>query len=310
MPQIVILYALFASIFIFGKNLLMYCTPLFAVGFRMTLAGAIFLIYLLIFKKEKLKFTKSQWYDLICLSIFNIFLTNVLEFWGLQHLDAAKTCFLYSLSPFFSMMLSYFFFKERTTLKKWMGVIIGIAGFVPLLIHQSPQEEKLTHLFSILSLAELAVIGATIASVLGWIFLRKLVKSDISPFAANGISMFIGGILSLISSFIVDSWDPFPVTQWKPVLMYSLIIGIISNGICYNLYGKLLKTYTASFLAFCGIMTPFFAAILGYLFLNEVLTWHFLTSGIIVFIGLLIFYSEDLKQGYICKENKKKKKSE
>ena len=305
MPLILLLYALFASIFVLGKFVLQSSAPLFTVGFRMSLAGFFFIAFLYFFQRDKLKFNKSQIKDLIALSIFNIFLTNSFEFWGLQYLDAAKACFIYSFSPIFSTILSYFFFKERVTFKKWMGLLVGFIGFFPILLHNSPYEKNLSHLL-FLSEAELALIGACICSVLGWIFLKKLMTSNVSPLAANGISMLIGGIFSLFASMFFETWDPVPVTNWTQMLIFTATIALISNLICYNLYGKLLKIYTASFLAFCGLLTPVFTALFGWLFLQETLSWHFYVSTVVVFIGLSIFYLEELRLGYLVKPKLKK----
>jgi drug/metabolite transporter (DMT)-like permease len=71
---------------------------------------------------------------------------------------------------------------------------------------------------------------------------------------------------------------------------------LISNIICHNIYGYLLKQYTATFIAFTGFLAPLFSALYGWAFLNERITWHFYASSFIVFIGLAIFYKEELVQ--------------
>jgi len=81
-----------------------------------------------------------------------------------------------------------------------------------------------------------------------------------------------------------------------PFLGCTLLLMIISNAICYNLYGKLLKKYSATFMSFAGFTTPLFTALFDWLKFGEVASWHFYLSATIVFGGLLIFYQEELTQ--------------
>jgi len=71
---------------------------------------------------------------------------------------------------------------------------------------------------------------------------------------------------------------------------YSLLLVLIANIIGYNLYGYLLSRYSATFLSFAGFMTPLFAALLGWIFLSEPVSWHFFATMIFVVFGLYLFH--------------------
>ncbi|MCV5950917.1 DMT family transporter, partial [Escherichia coli] len=66
----------------------------------------------------------------------------------------------------------------------------------------------------------------------------------------------------------------------------------------YNLYGTLLKRYSATFMSFAGFTTPLFTALFGWLVLGEIVTWPFYVSFCIVLLGLVLFDQEELKQSY------------
>lgn len=301
-------FFIWSTSFTLAKTTLQYAPPLFLTGFRMFLAGVILLAFLLIFRRDQFKIKKAQIFPLILLSLTSVYLTNAFEFWGLQYLSAAKACFIYSLSPFLSAVFSYFQFKEKLTSKKILGLVIGFIGFVPVLFSQSGSEELLGG-FSFLSWAEIALILATVTSVYGWVLLRKLGKDDgMSPMMANGSSMFLGGLLAFIHSLIVDSWNPVPVTNFAPFMQGVLLMILISNLICYNLYGWLLKKYTATFLSFAGLLTPLFAAFFGYFVLGEKVNWTFFVSVGVISMGLWLVYAEELKLGYIKRKAVKAQK--
>ncbi len=304
-PIVVFMYAVWSSVFSLGKMTLQYCPPLFLTGARMVLAGLLLLGFLAIFKRSSFKLNRVQFFSIILLSFFSIYLTNALEFWGLQYLSAAKTCFIYSLSPFFAALFSYLHFGEKMNGRKWLGLCIGFLGFIPVLLTQTGSEELLAG-FSIFSLPSLAIMGAALCSVYGWVVLRLVVKDHaISPIMANGASMLFGGLLAFAHSFLAEGWHPLPFQpeNLSPVVKGTLLMTLISNIICYNLYGLLLKRFTATFLSFMGLLSPIFASLNGLIFLHEPISWTILGSTGIVSLGLWIVYHAELKQGYILKNN-------
>jgi drug/metabolite transporter (DMT)-like permease len=111
--------------------------------------------------------------------------------------------------------------------------------------------------------------------------------------------MMGGGILALITSRIFEVWDPFPVSDWVQFLKITCAVIVVGNFIYYNLYGYLLRTYTATFMAFAGFLCPLFAAVFGWYFLGEEVNATFFFSLFVVVLGLAIFYQEEFKQGYI-----------
>ena len=86
MAYIFLLYALFASVFTISKTALEYSQPFFLIGSRMMIAGAILLAYQFIFNRQPLNLKWQTWLKLLQLALFNIYMTNVLEFWGLKYL--------------------------------------------------------------------------------------------------------------------------------------------------------------------------------------------------------------------------------
>ncbi len=301
---VVLMYGVWSSMFSLAKLGLQYSPPLFLTGVRMLMGAAILLGYLAWKNRGAFKLDRKQIFSLSILAIFSIYLTKILEFWALQYLSAAKTCFIYSLSPFFAALFSYLHFREKMNGRKWIGLSIGFIGMIPVLMQQTGVEELL-NITGFLSWPSLAVIIAALCSVYGWVLLRLLVKDEmISPVMANGSSMLVGGLLALGHSFFTDTWSPTPVAtpDWSPFLGWTVVMCLISNVLCFNLYGMMLKRFTATFLSFLGLLSPIFASLYGWLFLGEPLSWVIFLSTSILLIGLWVVYSAELKQGYIARQ--------
>lgn len=295
------LFALWSSVFSFGKVMLAFASPALITGLRMLLSGLVLLVFLCL-KDRKWTFPRLR--DLLpiaLLGLLSIYLTNVLEFWGLQYLTSAKTCFIYSLSPFFAALLSYLHFKEKMTIKKALGLLLGFVGIIPALSIQEGFRD-LWNLQSLLTLPVLAVAGAAFFSVYGWVLMRVLVKTEkVSPVLANSYSMLIGGVLALGHALISADRVSFSLTpgSFSAFSKNLLLMTLLYNLICYNLYGFLLKKYTATFLSFMGLLSPFFASFYGLIFLGEPLSPSLFYSTGILTLGLWLVYGEELRQGYL-----------
>lgn len=284
---------LFASIFSLQKLSLKYSYPFFLIGFRMAGAGLMLLIFDFFknFSFTKIRFQHFKFF--LYLSVFNIYFNSIFEIWGLNNMSSAKACMIYSLSPFITAIIAFLILKEILTKKKILGMFIGFLGLVPMIFFKT-YEEYNVGIFFVFSFSEIALILSVFFSVLGWVFLKKIVNLGYSFVFANGFSMFVGGVVILIHSFLFgEIWNPVPVLNFKYFFIYTLITCIISNIICYNLFGYLLKYFSTTFMTFSGLVTPFFASFFGWLFLNEIITWHFFLSISLFSFGLVIFYREE-----------------
>lgn len=300
---VLLMYATWSTSFPLGKMALEHSPPIFLTGFRMFFAGIILLGWLFFKDKKSLKIGKKQIIPILSLSLLSIYLTNILELWSMQYLSSVKACFIYGLSPFLTVILSYIHFSEKVTGIKTAGMLIGFLGFIPVLMLQTGSED-LFKVFSFFSLPDFAMIGAVLFSVYGWVLLRIIVRNQtLSPVYANGYSMLIGGTLSLVHSFFVDDWSPIPVSQdsLQPFFIQVFATILISNIICYNLYGHMLKIFTSTLLSFFGLFSPIFVSFLSWIMIGEPLSWVIFLSTGVVSCGLFIVYRTEIKQGYIRK---------
>lgn len=249
---------------------------------------------------KALKMNQRTLLSLCALGLTASYVTNVAEIWAIQSIASSKVCLLYSLSPFVSALLAYFILKEKLNKRKWLGLIIGMFGLAPIFYIQN-QSELLTSLplsepMHTAPWPELVMLIAVLTSAYGWILLKKIIQNyHVSFITANGVSMFIGGSLSLLHSFLSgEPWEPLPVTDFNYFLKSTLLICFISNFICYNLYGYLLKKFSATFMSFAGLMTPLFAAFFGHYFLGEQIDGLYYIAIMIFSIGLGLFYKEEI----------------
>ena len=297
---VIFLFATWSLSFPLAKTLLANASPILLTAIRMSFAGICLLFYLLIQRKYPKNLSLKDWGFLLLLGFISIFLTNVLEFYSLQKLSSTKVCFLYSLSPFLTALFSYLHFKEKMSKKKWLGMGTSFTAItIGFMDNLSWSSLKFTF-----TLADFTMLCAVILSVYGWIILRYLVKNSMNPVFANGMSMLLGGSIALfVSGYLNPSITKTLLQAPSSFYLTILCITILSNFICYNLYGFLLNRFTATFMSFFGLLSPIFTTIHGYLILSETPNLSILFATPCILFGLFVFYQEELKQGYIVKKN-------
>ncbi len=291
------LFALFASTFILGSEAIALVPPFFFVGARMVLAGLVLLAYIKWYKKESLSIAPEHYRWFAGIVIFHIYFSYGLEFLSYGYLSGSYVAFVYNLSPFITALFAYLFLTEIMTVKKWLGLILGVLAAFPLIFAETTTSTALTPETGIwVILAQVSVFLSMIATCIGWIFLKKMTTEyNYSYVFVNGFAMLFGGLLSFITSLFLETWPPLAVTTSSYFIILLLLSVLIGNVIVYNLYGKLLQTYSATALSLFGCTTPLFAALIDWLWLGRAVGPLFIIATVGTGAGLYLFYQEELK---------------
>jgi drug/metabolite transporter (DMT)-like permease len=300
MTFLILLQACFATSFPLSKYLLTFASPMFVSGIRMITSGVLLLLYqayTATVSSTRGRIHGQHFILFAQIIVLGMYMTYGLRLYALQVLPVWKTSFFYNFAPFLSALYAYLLFGEKLSYKQWVGLMIGVLGMIPIFISSSPAEATLREVFYI-SWYEVCLMLSVSCHSYSWILIQKLVRNHhYQPTFVNGIAMASGGILSLATSYyqegIVSISDPY---AFSSALIATVCIG---NIVCHNLYATLLKTYSATFMSFTSFLGPLFAALYGWAFFNEHISWHFYVSGIIVFIGLSIFYQDELRNNLL-----------
>lgn len=288
---------IWSSSFAISKLVMSSAAPLFVTGTRMLLAGGI-LAGIVWARGETLRFPRKVSMYIILLAFTGYYLANACEFLGLQKLSSAKACFIYGLSPFVSALFSYLQLKEELSLKKVVGLCLGLVSyFAYLILGGEDLGEAWTWNFGF---PEVLVLGATCFAAFGWTLLRKIeITSSLSVMAINALAMLVSGGFSLMHSLCTEPWDPTPIQNFPMFLGAVCALVFISNLICYNLYARLLRKFSSTFLSFCNLIMPLFAAFYGWALLGESFPWGLLPATSFMILGCCLIYQEEFRQGYI-----------
>lgn len=300
MILILLLYFLIASTFIFGKLLLGFVPPIFLIAVRMIISGICLLLAYSFLSSRPIFRRRQDYLYLLGVSIFHILIPFTTEYVALQTINPSAVCLFYNLSPVFSALFSYIFFKEEMTTKKWAGLSISLLGII-YFTTPTVFVDPLSLLSTRPSIAHFLMFISVATASLGWILVRTLVKNrGFSPLFVNGIAMLSGGLFALpLSGAFEGKVDLLAIENKGTFLLLLAALILLANVVFYNLYSYLLKKYTATILAFFGLLTPLFVVGLESIFLGMTISYTFFISVLIISFGIYIFYQEELQQGYI-----------
>lgn len=288
---VIILYALLALTFILAKNAVQYSSPCFLIGFRMIIAGVCLLgYYKLRYKKQAIVHSRDIWL-FVKTSFFHIYCAFVLEFWALQYLTALKTNIIYASTPFLSALMSHWLLNERLNWQKVTAITIGFCGLLPVIFTTSTTQELSMEIGRV-SVPEIVLFIAVISSLYAWFLVKQLMDKNYQLSFINGFTMLTGGVLSMLTSCVVeDVWHA--VSDWPAFLWWIALLIIAANLCFYNLYGWLLHTYSITFITFAGFLCPLFGVLYEWLFMGGIITWHYYVSIASITVGLTLFYLQE-----------------
>lgn len=302
MILLVIMNLAYALLFPLSKIALYYSSAMFLTGFRMTFAGLLVLLYQYLFRRKHFNLPAGNLWLLFKAAFTGIYVMNVLDFWGFTYMTATKSCFLYNLYPLAAAFFGWFYFHETLTLKKWAGLGLGLLGAVPMIFGTQPADQTVgVFNFTLagwsIPLPEIAVLVAIIFSTYGCVVTRQLVcEKNYDSVMTNGLIMIIGGIMALIQSLFFETWNPLPVTDLNGFLASSFGMMLVSNVIGNSAYIELLKRYSMTFLSFTAFSEPLLTSLLDRLIFNIHMPKTFYISVAIVFVGLYLFYQDELRK--------------
>lgn len=291
----IIEYAILASTFTLSKVAVRFADPLFLIGVRMLVAAFIMFVIYLVTKKQLPRIHRKDGWLFFATGIFHIFLPFVGEFWALQYVSSSKTAITYGLTPFFAALLSFVILKSKLSLKQVCGLVLGLTGILPLVISKDDLPQVSAEFFMI-SPAESVLLLAVISASYAWFLVSDLMKRGYSITIINGVSMFIGGLLSFGLWFVV-SGDENPVHgHVGSFIFWTGMLIVVANIISYNFYGWLLNHMSINLMSALGFLCPIFASFYGVIFLHEEIgLMHVLALSLVV-LGLILFYQDEMRK--------------
>ena len=246
------------------------------IAFLRILFGAIPVVILCIIKNIKIEAFSKDWFWYASIGIVNLVIPFFLIAYGVQKVQSNLAAILMSSTPISATILAHFFVdKEKINFFKIIGIILGFLGILYLF------SDNLLITNSNFFSALMILLGSTFYVIGGILTLKISHKKNENVTA----SILIWGTLIIcpISLFFEQPWTLSPRLDSTLSLIY---LGVFPTGIAWLLRFVILKKNGLVFQSQVAYLIPIFGVILGFLFVDEIITSKVLIALVAVILGI------------------------
>ena len=272
-----ILSLIWASAF-FNIKIATYSYGPLTIAFLRIFFGAIPVVALCLYKRIKIEAFSKDWYWFASIGLINLVIPFFLIAYGVQKVQSNLAAILMASTPLSATLLAHLFTKnEKINFTKVLGVLIGFSGIIFLFSDNILINEK-----NFIS-ALLILIGSTFY-VIGGLLTIKLGNKKNENVTAS-ILIWATIFLFPITFYIEQPWNLNPSLKSTISVIY---LGVFATGIAWLLRFRILINNGLVFQSQVAYLIPIFGVILGYIFLNELITSKVLIALLAVIIGIYL----------------------
>ena len=251
-----VLGALWGGSFLFIRVAVPALGPFLLVELRVGLAAAALFIYAL--ATSHLPKIRYRWRSFLILGFMNAAVPFSLISAAEIHLTASLAAILNSTTVMFTAIVAAFWMGDALTLRKLVGIILGIVG-VTVLVGWDP-----IPLNGVVLLSVAAMLGASLSYALGATYAKQSF-SGIPPLGmAIGQQTAAAALLLPLASVNLLEEAPSLV-----VALSMLGLALLSTAVAYLIYFRLIESVGPTSTVTVTLLVPVFGLLFGVLLLDE-----------------------------------------
>lgn len=277
------IYIVWGSTYVFNKIAVTALPAFFMASVRFFVAGILIMIIALIMKID-LKVSKKQLINCFISGFFFLVYGNGVFVWALKYLDSGFAALLASTQPLFVLILLRLIDRKPMQKQSIIGVGLGLLGMYLLVSQQSitASEGSLLGIFMVLT------------CVLSWSYGGVFVSKADMPknfFVTTGYQMLFSSIILLLMSLSINETMSSPL-EWSQEVQFSMVMLVVFGSIiAFTAFNYLLKLVSTEKVATSAYVNPIVAMLLGWYFLDEVLTTQSIIASIVLLSGVYFITS-------------------
>ncbi|MBK7409652.1 MAG: EamA family transporter [Saprospirales bacterium] len=227
------------------------------------------------------KINRADWWRLMICGLFGVAINQMFFFMGLKRTLPIHASLLMTTTPILVLIISSLLIRERITLRKIVGVILGAVGAVLLLTQGKQVGWSRTGLTG-----DLMVLVNAASYGLYLVLVRKLMLRYHPITVVRWVFSF--GLLFVIpfgaGELVSVDWATFHTWIWLAVLYVLLFTTFFTY--LFNAYA--LSVVTPSLVSFYIYLQPLLAAFIALLMGQDQLDWVKGGAAILIFSGVYL----------------------
>ncbi len=221
----------------------------------------------------------GAWIAIVFAAIIGNAVPFVLIGWGEEQIDSGLAAILMATMPLTTLVLAHFFTSdEKLTMRKALGVGLGLAGLVVLM-----GPERLARLGDE-TIRELAVAGAATCYGINALITKRLVQLPRRAVAAAVLAT--SAVMMIPASLIIDR--PWTLEPGTAAILSVIILGIVQTAIATMMLFAIVRRQGASFFSQINFLIPLFGVVWGALILAERPSANALAALALILLGIAV----------------------
>ena len=246
---------------------------------RFLIGGAILLPFALQdLKKRSIHLSTREVLWLFFLGFLNVGVSMNLSQYAILKTNASISAVLFSSNPLYVAVFSSIILKERLTVKKGIGLLIGLVGVVFAFLHGTASGADF-YTGVVLMLCAAVIYGM-------YTVLAKKITIKIGSLSMTSLS-FLFGCITMIPWFFALRITPFSF-DFSKVWWQVLYLSILVTGLAQFVFYKALCMVDTSLGSMTFFVKPLLASIMAACFLHEHISLNLIIGIVLVIVGITI----------------------
>jgi drug/metabolite transporter (DMT)-like permease len=266
--------------FVLVQNAIATLEPFAFNGFRFLIAFLILFLALIVFQRKQLQFLSKQIIVSGIILGFWLFLGYATQTLGLLYTTSSKAGFITGLSVVLVPLFSFILLKQKPGFGAIIGVCIATIGLFLL---------TMTDL-SALNIGDLFVLICAVGFAMQIIFTGKY-SEKYPTLLLTTIQILTVSVLSGFCSLIFEDFKGMltvNVFTNTSVIVALFVTSVFATALAFFAQTGVQKFTTPTRVALIFAMEPVFAAIAGYYWADERLSYSAIAGCLLIFLGMLL----------------------
>jgi drug/metabolite transporter (DMT)-like permease len=254
--------------------------PINFAGVRFALA-ALILFAIAAGRGLRLPWAARDWRLLLWTGMLSITVNYALVFWAELHISSGLAAVLNATIPLFGLPLAHrMLAAEPMTPHKVGGVVLGVLGMAIVFGSELGGNRPMA------AWASAGVLVASLAGAQAGV-LVKARGTHLDPAVLAGVQMAFGSLPLLAGGALVEG-NPLRL-EWTPAAVASLAyLTVVGSVVAFLTYYWLIRHTEVTRVLLIPLITPLVAVGLGYVFLDERVTWGTALGGAAILGGVAL----------------------
>jgi drug/metabolite transporter (DMT)-like permease len=259
-------------------------TPMLLTSVRYLIAGTI-LFAISRLRGDAVPRDKRLLFNIGLVGVLMVAVGNFSVIWAEQWVPSGIAALLVATAPFWVTLMERMRASgERVGVQKGIGMAIGFVGVALLVTPRGAGSSFDAHLVAGAIAIQIGCLGWQYGTIRG-----KYTLGGVPPLMSSALQMLIGGAAIGLSGVVFGEVPRFHVTP--RTLAAAAYLTVFGSVLAYTSYVYALKHIRTTTMSLYAYVNPVIAVVVGWMILNERLTWLSIVAMCIILGGVALVQS-------------------